>query len=107
MSRAARAGWERLSDVSAGKCFQRFLHRPSGWMVIHCGHPTANYPYYAEKSGEGIIVGSYGQGWRRLNDAFDAIEGLHAGRYALDHGQGNYGKCRRVRPDRDSDWVPL
>lgn len=39
--------WERLSLASHGKVHQRWLHRPSGWQLHHCGHPTALWPWQA------------------------------------------------------------
>ncbi len=40
-----RAGWTRLSPPG-DKCTARWRH-VSGWTVVHCGHPTALWPYLA------------------------------------------------------------
>lgn len=39
-----RAGWVRLSAPGdkLGACWH---HPSSGWLIKHCGHPTANFPY--------------------------------------------------------------
>lgn len=46
----AREGWERLSQPG-DKCRAHWRHTASGWEVFHCGHPTANWPYYATQHG--------------------------------------------------------
>lgn len=106
MKRPERPGWERLSSAKAGKCSQRWIHVASGWVVFHCGHPTANWPYAVRHSTEdrGLLVANHGRGWRLVADAFEAVEGLHAGRYALDHGQGNNPGIRRIQTLGDSNW---
>lgn len=45
----ARAGWFR--GGTRGKC-GAYLHEASGWSVLHCGHPTALWPYYAVPPGD-------------------------------------------------------
>lgn len=104
----ARPGWTRESLANRGKCSQRWRHE-SGWVVSHCGHPTANYPYFASHEARGLtmVVSHSGRGFSTLEQAFDQIEALVAGTAVLDHGQGNtrYG-ARRIRLDGDADWVP-
>lgn len=36
----AKRRWE-----PAGNGLDRRFTHPSGWIVAHCGHPTANYPW--------------------------------------------------------------
>jgi len=73
--------WVRLSRPGR-KLDACWLHKPSGWKVHHCGHPTANWPYYAEHpdrpgkpnwilSGEGLGLGV---GIRTLEQAFLHVE---------------------------------
>lgn len=38
--------WKRFGGLNGGSCGGRWLHA-SGWLVLHCGHPTALWPYYA------------------------------------------------------------
>jgi len=38
-------GWTRV-PATGDKCGARWIHSSSGWIVQHCGHPTANFPYY-------------------------------------------------------------
>jgi hypothetical protein len=40
-------GWERLTSPSRGKLGQVWRHVASGWIVEHCGHPTALWPWSA------------------------------------------------------------
>jgi hypothetical protein len=62
----APAVWERVPG-SLGKIDTTYIHRPSGWTVHHCGHPTANFPYYISTPGsERIILGPNGRGFHRL-----------------------------------------
>jgi hypothetical protein len=68
----ARAGWERLSRPG-DKCSGHWLH-VSGWEVRHCGHPTANWPYYATSPGGQVLADTTGRGFRLLADAFAAVE---------------------------------
>lgn len=77
-------GWSCTSRPG-DKLSARWVHDASGWMVFHCGHPTANWPYAAESPGiPGCIVASHtGRGWRTLDIAFSEIELLIAGKLAL------------------------
>lgn len=45
-TRRTRPGWIRLS-APGDKCGAHWLHTSSDWQIRHCGHPTANWPYYA------------------------------------------------------------
>ncbi len=76
-----RRGWKRLSDPKASKCYQRWLHEPSGWQVVHCGHPTANWPWYAtDPAAPGLtVVSENGHAFRLLPEAMDAVERVVAG----------------------------
>jgi hypothetical protein len=56
----------------------------SGWIVQHCGHPTANWPYYlVSPQGDSPIIASHGHCFRTLQEAKAAVEGLHAGIYLV------------------------
>lgn len=49
-----KLGWERIEK---GAPFPRFRHR-DGWLLEHCGHPTANYPYLlTNRVGSVILTG--------------------------------------------------
>lgn len=78
--RGGRPGWRRLS-APGDKCSARWLHEASGWEVKHCGHPTANWPYHAadpEHPGR-VVVTHNGKGFRKLADAWAAVEGVLSG----------------------------
>jgi hypothetical protein len=65
-------GWRRLTPP--GVKFVELLHQ-SGWRVRHCGHPTANWPYYLSGPGmDECIVSWVGRGFRHLDAAQFAVE---------------------------------
>lgn len=67
----ARVGWTR--NDARSKTAAVYTHT-SGWRVVHCGHPTALWPYYL-LSPEGLeLVASNGHGFRLLVDAQVAVE---------------------------------
>jgi hypothetical protein len=71
--------WERHAGA-LGKLDTFFVHVASGWTIHHCGHPTANFPYYIlTPSGERILNGN-GRGFQRLNLAKQFIESQHPDR---------------------------
>lgn len=81
-TRGGREGWTRMS-APGNKCGARWRHDTSGWLVRHCGHPTANWPYYAtdpDDPEERVVVTHNGKGWRRLAEAMETVEGVLSGR---------------------------
>lgn len=71
----------------------------TGWRVYHCGHHTANFPYYALPPGvdprrcsqdQMLLHGGFGLGYafRLLKDCQDAVE--------REAAKGNFGEM--VRP---------
>ena len=75
-----RAGWTRISATKR-KTDAHWIHKASGFQILHCGHPTANWPYYAiDPADPGrTTVTHNGLGFRTLKDAFDQIDGVIAG----------------------------
>lgn len=74
----ALPAWERYPGASGGTCGEMWIHT-SGWKVQHCGHPTANWPYYLE-SPEGLWrIAKNGRGFRHLIDAKGAVELIASG----------------------------
>ncbi len=71
--------WERLS-TPGDKCRAHWRHR-SGWEIRHCGHPTANWPYYAIDPAypDRTTVTHNGKGFRTLRAAQAAVEAILAG----------------------------
>jgi hypothetical protein len=68
-----RDGWERLSGGTGGK----WRHLASGWIVRHCGHPTALWPYYGLPPGGGhLLIAPNGRAFRLLAQAQQAVEYL-------------------------------
>ena len=77
-----RRGWRRLSMVG-DKTSTNWVHEESGWQIQHCGHPTANWPYYAidpEHPADATMTHN-GRGFRTLRQAMEAIEHVLAGRW--------------------------
>jgi hypothetical protein len=73
----SRPGWRKIQDGNYGGCGAVWEHH-TGWKVIHCGHPTANYPYYGESPDgkEIMLAGGIGKGMAfcYLTDAQIACE---------------------------------
>jgi len=67
--RPHRQGWERLTPPGE-KLHARWRH-VSGWQVVHCGHPTANWPWFIEAPDEGTRYVS--PGGRGFMDRLDAM----------------------------------
>lgn len=80
-ARPVRAGWKKLSPPGSSKTANHYRH-VSGWELRHCGHPTANYPWYAVDPShpETVTVTHNGKGFRLLIEAQIAVEGVVAGR---------------------------
>lgn len=82
--RRCREGWTRLG--TEGKLGAVYVHEASGWRIRHCGHPTANWPYYGEHptaipAGAMLTSGGVGLGYafRKVIEAQLVVEHLHAG----------------------------
>ena len=50
------------------KLFARYQH-PAGYVIAHCGHPTANYPYALYGPDGDMILAPNGRAWPNLLDA--------------------------------------
>lgn len=68
--------WERYG-VRPGV---RYELTGTGWWVIHCGHPTALWPYYVESPAGEMILAPSGRGFQFLKDAKATAERLAAHR---------------------------
>ncbi len=71
------AGWTRVDPRPWSKCGARWAH-PSGWIIVHCGHPTALWPWALyDPSGALILTGAdaeppnptFGKAWASLAEA--------------------------------------
>lgn len=83
-TRGYRAGWTPLHPPGASKTCIEYQHA-SGWIVRHCGHPTANWPYYGV-SADGsatLVVTHNGKGFKGLLAAMTQIEAHLAGELAM------------------------
>jgi hypothetical protein len=78
--------WIHLSGPGE-KCGGAWLHH-SGWEVHHCGHPTANWPYYlvSPKNRRRIVIAHSGRGFKTLAAAQTVVKGLVSGYFRLSRG---------------------
>lgn len=71
----AGPGW-----VATGKSINRKFHHESGWLITHCGHPTALWPWAVYgPAGQLCLSGVTcrdGHAFRYAQDAIDHVE-LH------------------------------
>lgn len=71
-----RPGWTRCYGGTGGK-----WQHESGWVVKHCGHPTALFPYTAGPPGYTgaelpALIAKNGMAFSRLAYAQEAVERL-------------------------------
>lgn len=75
MKSRQRPGWTRQPGINGGTCAARWYYQ-NGSVVIHCGHPTAHFPYYAvDVSGKVLAHPDGSKTFRRLLDAQMLVEG--------------------------------
>lgn len=75
--------WERHRSIipALGSKGALHVHLASGMEVRHCGHPTANFPYYIVPPNKGQpILAPNGRGFQRLKLAKQHVEQLWAER---------------------------
>lgn len=77
----ARTPWTRI-DGGRSKTSAVYRHEPTGWLIRHCGHPTANWPYYLVDPAHpaAATMTHNGLGFRRVVDAQQAVDDVLAGR---------------------------
>lgn len=88
--------WVRL--VGGRGKFQTWRLADTEFHVHHCGHPTANYPWYGTHPDGSMITsgprGETGLAFRYLDDAMVAVELIHLGKADL---VGIFAQQRRGR----------
>lgn len=90
-----RSGWTSHGKGKVG----RFDEHVSGWRVLHCGHPTALWPWYAESPDGKMVVSESGYAWRKLETAREHIEQALAGARAISYQYvSNPGNAGRLVP---------
>jgi hypothetical protein len=68
-------GWERTDPRPWSKVHARWKHT-SGWLLAHCGHPTANHPWaLVRPDGHMVCTGvrwgnppNFGTAWPNLRE---------------------------------------
>jgi hypothetical protein len=72
-----RRGWRREGDGLDA----RYYHIESDWVIVHGGHPTANFPYYGEspRHKKLLLGGGLGLGmaFKHLKVAQESVELFH------------------------------
>lgn len=89
--------WRRLSPPGQ-KITAHWVHA-SGWELRHCGHPTAIWPYHLTSPDHpgAMVVHQDGRGFRTLEQAQRAVDGVNAGTLCLWEAPPNrYGRQLRV-----------
>jgi hypothetical protein len=64
---ALPAPWRRVDDGTR-KTSARYQH-PRGYLIEHCGHPTALWPYALYGPDGHLILAPNGRGWQKVIDA--------------------------------------
>lgn len=95
-----REGWTRLS-APGHKLSACWRHDASGWEVRHCGHPTANWPYYAVDPAhqERATVTSSGHGFGSLLIACETVEAILRGELVATNERCGDRTRRVMRPE--------
>ncbi len=98
LRRSVREGWTPLHPRGASKTCTSYRHDASGWTVSHCGHMTANWPYYAtDPSRPNLCITTHnGRGWMTLALAMEAIERVLVGEAIATTDRCNHGAGRVV-----------
>jgi len=75
-----RPGWTRLSAAGC-KLSTTWRHDASGWLVKHCGHQTANWPFYLvdPNYSESLTMSHNGRGFLGARKGIEAVEAILAG----------------------------
>lgn len=69
------APWRRTDNNAHGKIGATY-HHPAGYLIQHCGHPTALWPYALYGPDGAMILAPNGRAWRTLFDAAFGVERL-------------------------------
>jgi hypothetical protein len=64
--------WRRV-DQGHGKTFARYEH-PAGYLIEHCGHPTALWPYALYGPDGAMILAPNGRAWQKTTYAALEVE---------------------------------
>jgi hypothetical protein len=76
------------------RIYGEWRHTSGNYVIQHCGHPTANYPYMIlARQADGNarpIIASYGRGFRKLAWAQDAVRALVAGAQPIFNPDNKY-----------------
>lgn len=94
-------GWEKTgSRFDPGNFGRKYEHK-DGWVISHCGHPTALWPYVLEDpQGRMVLTGAqislradYGTAWPTVASAVDYVRGRLDGTIAAPMAGCYKGRC--------------
>jgi len=110
LTKRTREGWTRLTPVSrySGRCGALWAHT-SGWHIQHCGHPTANWPYFLwhAKLAVETVMSHNGMGFTHLAETQRMVEQIAAGDLAITTGGCVPGVARIPSRTADGTEVPV
>lgn len=86
--REAAAAWTRIPGPLPGKCGVEYRHS-SGWSAIHCGHPTAIFPFYLRQPDGGGVYSCNGRAFKSAAVAKGVIERILSGELVVSGGLAN------------------
>lgn len=69
----ARAGWYRVDPRPWRKTTARWEHAASLWRLVHCGHPTAIWPWELYSPDGTLTLMPNGRAWPRLRPAVEHV----------------------------------
>ena len=70
--------WTKQPNPIGGNCGASWYHI-SGWIIQHCGHPTALWPYYLVQPDGGSVVSFNGRGFKSVAAAQSVVAGILGG----------------------------
>ena len=65
--------WKRSPGMTGSTCGAKWILLGTKYVVRHCGHPTALWPYYGVRPDGTMILSSSGRGFTRLDEAKQAV----------------------------------
>ena len=68
--------WTRFAGWQGKQCGAKYQLTGTAYIIHHCGHPTALWPYYGHTPAGKMIIAPNGRAFAHLADAQAAMEKL-------------------------------